>query len=379
MTTVSIGRTPGDPILEDVVRVLRRCLDQAGSLKSILRPGWRILIKPNVGVAAPPESARNTDPKVVEATILLLQEAGAGEIIIGESSVVGQDTMESFQISGIMDVAKRTGTQVVDFKREPSVRLRVQDGLSLKTVTVSRKVIEVQAIINLAKLKSISSTPVSFGMKNLKGLMPDSEKKRFHLKGLNHAIADLNSVVRPVMTIIDGILAHELYKPRRLNLLLAGQDVVAGDTVTCAVVGVDPAEVGYLFFAREKGLGQGGLQQIEMRGEPLDSVSTHFEVAPDSGKAFAAMFPEVNIIDGNACSGCTGSLYMGLKTARNKGLLKKIKHMNLAIGLEARPGSDKNRTIYLGKCLRRFKNGHFLDGCPFPFMDFVQYVEKFVK
>lgn len=373
---VYLAKTSANPSVDEVLSILSEGLMSLGGLRDIIRYGSRVLVKPNLGVPALPESARVTDPRVLEAVILALCEAGAGEVIIGEASVVGFDTEEAFEVSGIREVAKRTGASLVDLKKQSFVKIPVPNPLALNHIYLSSVAMEADVIINVPKLKTIAATPISVAMKNLKGLIPDQEKKRFHYTDLNACIVDLNKVARPALTVVDGIIAHEMYEPKEINLLIAGRDPVAVDTVSCLIIECNPAKVQYLAEAARLGLGIGTVEKIKVFGERIEDVSVPVETAPDSGSAFAAHFPEVIIEDGYACSGCSGSLFMALKTARAKGLLTKADGVTFAIGKEASPRSSPDNTLYIGRCLRGFKDSlHYLDGCPFSFMQLVDYIE----
>lgn len=375
-TTVAIERTPQGATVSEVKAVLRRCLTSLGGLESLVQAGSKILIKPNVGVVAPPESARNTDARVIEALVLLLMELDPAEVCVAEASVVGTDTMEAFEASGIFEAARRSGAKVLDLKSQPFRKLKVKDGNILDSIRVAQVAGEVDVLISLPKLKTITAVPVSLSFKNMKGLLPDSEKRRFHHTDLNKAILDLNTVITPQLVIIDGMIASELYEPKEANLLIAGLDPLAVDTVGCLVVGVPPETVPYLKMARDSCLGTGDIDKIEIAGPSIEEVRTPLRTAPDTAEAFAHMFPEVKIIDGNSCSGCAATVYLSLKNAKEKGLLPKMKGMTIAIGKDARPQIEDERTVYLGNCLKDFQDRTFLPGCPFLHMDFIDLVEK---
>ena len=128
-TAVAIQRTPKDGTVAEVKEALQACLASLGGLESVVRPGCTVLLKPNAGVVAPPESARNTDPRLVEGFILLLKELGAGRIYVAEASIVGVDTMEVLEASGILEAAQRTGAEIVDLKSQPFKKLEVSEGI----------------------------------------------------------------------------------------------------------------------------------------------------------------------------------------------------------------------------------------------------------
>jgi len=153
------------------------------------------MLKPNVGSVSSPEEARNTDPRMVEAVILLLREFGITEIVIAESSIVGVDTRAAFEAMGLDRIARLYGAELCDLNREIFVAKEVPAPLLLSSIPISDRLEGVDVLVNLPKLKTISALPVSLGLKNLKGLIPEAEKKRFHHLGLAKALVDLGKVV----------------------------------------------------------------------------------------------------------------------------------------------------------------------------------------
>jgi uncharacterized protein (DUF362 family) len=112
--------------------------------------------------------------------------------------------------------------------------------------------------------------------------LPDKMKGKYHLKGISKVIADINSVIKPALTVIDGFVAMEgngpvSGDPVKMDLIIAGKDVVATDATACRVMGFDPHEVAHIRMAYEKGLGE--IDDIEIVGETLSRVSRTFKRA----------------------------------------------------------------------------------------------------
>ncbi|MBW2055932.1 MAG: DUF362 domain-containing protein [Deltaproteobacteria bacterium] len=373
---VSILRTASSPDLEAVCEDLHRGLEPLGGLEPFAPKGSMVLLKPNIGVAATPEEGRNTDPRVIEAMIILLREVGVGEIIIGESSVVGTDTLEAFRAAGVDRIARQYGIPLVDLKRHGIVTREVPDPLILPSIRLSSIIDEVDLILDLPKLKTIFAVPISIGMKNLKGLLPDAEKKRFHHTDLSKAIVDLNKVVRPRLTVVDGIISSELYEPRETNILIAGGDVLAVDAVASSVIGLDPHEIEYLRLAGRADLGALDLERIDILGESLSESRLNLKLAPDRTEGFAGLYPEVEIVDGQPCSGCVASLYLSLKRAKERGLLERLPDLKLALGSKIGGLPPGERVLCLGNCTKKLKGKYFLPGCPFMAMEFCDLLER---
>jgi uncharacterized protein (DUF362 family) len=376
MAKVSVVGTKPLPDLESICEYLQKSIDLIGGLASFVEKGSKILLKPNAGTASTPDEARNTDPRVIEAMIVLLKQVGAHKIFVAESSLVGVDTMAAFKSMGIDKIASRQRAAVVDLKKRPFVARKVPDPLVLPSIRVSAMIDEVDAVINLPKLKTIASLPVSLGMKNLKGLLPDSEKKRFHRTHLARAIVDLNRIVKPTLTVIDGIVACELYEPRETDVLFAGMDVLALETVTMSAVGVNPEKIEYISLADRAGVGVAEPGRIEVLGDPLDRARLDLKKAPTSSEAFKRLFPEVRFVDGESCSGCIGALYMGLTRARKKGLLDKIPDLSVAMGAKIEKLPPGEKVLCAGNCTEGLGAEYYLPGCPFITTDLTDFLEE---
>ncbi|MEJ2170869.1 MAG: hypothetical protein P8X90_35715, partial [Desulfobacterales bacterium] len=175
-------------------------------------------------------------------------------------------------------------------------------------------------------------------------------------------IVDLNQVVKPQLTILDGIVASELYEPRETNLLLAGGDALSVDAAATAAIGINPNDVDYLRLAAEAGLGTIDLKQIEVFGNSPGDLHLNLKKAPGRSEAFIGLFPEVALVDGGACSGCAASLYLSLKTAKANGLLETAPQLILVMGsaIKKMPGGD--RVLCLGNCTKPLRGSHFLPG-----------------
>ena len=119
-------------------------------------------------------------------------------------------------------------------------------------------------------------------MKNMFGLLPDKMKLKYHLKNISKVIVDINAVLRPKFTIIDGFYALEGPGPTsgipvKMDLLIAGRDVVATDATGCRVMGIDPAEIYHIKRAYEKGFGEMDEAKISVVGSKIDEVRKQFK------------------------------------------------------------------------------------------------------
>jgi uncharacterized protein (DUF362 family) len=238
----------------------------------------KVLIKVNFITEKTWDTGATTDPIVVEAIIKKL-EALPVKVYVVESDATMTNADRAFEATGMKDMCSRNGVEWLNLRHvKDRVTLAVPNGKALKSITVPRLVTE-SAVISAAKLKTHANTGVTLGMKNMFGLLPDKFKGKYHLKGISKVVVDINTVLRPAITVIDGFVGMEGQGPAdgtpvKMNLIIAGTDVVATDATACRVMGINPHEIKHIRKAFEKGLGRSEAQVV---GEKLETVTRAFK------------------------------------------------------------------------------------------------------
>jgi uncharacterized protein (DUF362 family) len=225
------------------------------------------------------ETGATTDPIVVEAIIQKLKKLPL-EIYVVESDATITNADKAFEATGMSEMCKRNGVQFLNLRHEKDkVKINIPNGECLKTITVPRIVTE-SAIISAAKMKTHMATKVTLGMKNMFGLLPDKMKFKYHAKGISKVIVDINTVIKPNLTVIDGFVAMEGKGPTngspvKMDLIIVGKDPVATDATGARIMGIDPHEISHIRTAHQKGLGN--IDDIEILGAQLDDVQRVFK------------------------------------------------------------------------------------------------------
>ena len=238
----------------------------------------KILIKVNFITDKTWDTGATTDPIVVEAIIKKL-EALPVKVYVVESDATITNADKAFEATGMKDMCRRNGVEWLNLRHlQDKVTLEIPDGEALKNVTVPRLVTE-SAVISAAKLKTHVNTTVTLGMKNMFGLLPDKFKGKYHLKGISKVVVDINTVLHPAVTVIDGFVGMEGNgpidgTPVPMNLIIAGTDPVATDATAARIMGFNPLEIAHIRKASEKGLGKIEAQII---GEKLEAVTRQFK------------------------------------------------------------------------------------------------------
>lgn len=257
-------------VKEGVVRLLAHL----GGMERYVRPGERVLIKPNMLSAKPPEAAVTTHPELLRAVIELVQQAG-GTALVGDSPGIGSARRVA-ERSGMMRVIEETGAQFVPFKETSATR---GEG-TFRHFELARPYLEADRLINLPKLKTHEMMTMTCCVKNLFGAVVGTEKAAWHLKAgkdkelFAEMLLEVYRLREPDLNIVDAVLAMEgngpgSGDPCRVGLLLAGANAVAVDVIAAEVAGI-PRKLLYLENAARR-LALPGWQrdQIDCLGLPL--------------------------------------------------------------------------------------------------------------
>jgi uncharacterized protein (DUF362 family) len=238
----------------------------------------KVLIKVNFITTKTWDTGATTDPVVVEAIIRKLKDLPV-KVYVVESDATITNADKAFEATGMKEMCERNGVEWLNLRHvKDKVKLEVPKGEALKSITVPRLVTE-SAVISAAKLKTHVNTRVTLGMKNMFGLLPDKFKGKYHAKGISKVVVDINTVLHPAITVIDGFVGMEGNgpidgTPVQMNLIIAGTDPVATDATAAQIMGFNPHEIKHIRKAYEKGLGKVDAKII---GEKIEKVTRQFK------------------------------------------------------------------------------------------------------
>lgn len=253
----------------------------------LIKPDDKVLIKPNYVVAEHPSTGITTDSRVVECLIAFARSLGVEDIVVGEGGA--GDTERAFDVVGIRDVTRSLKVGLVNLNKDSRIQVRVPQALALHQIGIAETALKSTRIINVPTLKVHHIALVTLCMKNLMGLIIPKMIMHSHI---NEKIVDLASLFKDKVkiNIVDGLVGSEVDEvngsPVKMNLIIAGQDMVAVDTVATAVMGIDPNKVKYLTLAQETGLGVSNLEEIEVLGENIEEIERKFRL-PSTFKRLA--------------------------------------------------------------------------------------------
>jgi uncharacterized protein (DUF362 family) len=266
---VDIAVVSGEP-----AAATRRALEVMGGISRFVKKGQRVVIKPNMSFAKTPDFAATTHPLVVAALAQACSEAGAKEVLILDHTL--QRAELCLERTGIRDACRNIpGTHVLALQdRKFFQEIKIPQGKVLERVEVLRDVLDNAVLINVPVAKSHSTTGVSLGLKGLMGLIWDRES--FHSQfNINEGIADLATVIKPQLTILDATRALVSGGPggpgevRKTNLIIAGTDPVAVDSYGVGIVpwygqSFKGRQVEHLLIAHQRGLGKIDVEKLRI-------------------------------------------------------------------------------------------------------------------
>jgi uncharacterized protein (DUF362 family)/Pyruvate/2-oxoacid:ferredoxin oxidoreductase delta subunit len=261
-----------------VEAAVERLLAPLGGMAAFVRPGQRVLLKPNMLSGKEPAKAVTTHPEIVRAIILQVQQAG-GIVSVGDSPGIGTPRQVAMRC-GILPVIEETGVAFAPFAE--SVKIRPRGG-TFHELEIARDLLDTDVVINLPKLKTHQMMGLTAGVKNLFGAVVGIRKPRLHLQaGTDKAffalmLLELAEQLRPALTLVDAITAMEGEGPGNgdpvhVGALLAGASPLAVDTVAAALVGLSPEAVWTQKVALQTGRTGCRLEEVEILGDRLENL-----------------------------------------------------------------------------------------------------------
>ncbi len=317
-------------------------------LSKIIPPNTDVALKPNYVVASHAINGATTHIEVLEGIIRYLKDTGINDITIMEGSWIGDSTKRAFKVCSAQFLSKKYDVKLLDLKED--------DTKTIQGIKVCKSALECGFLINLPVLKGHCQTRMTCALKNMKGCIPDSEKRSFHAQGLFEPIGHLSSILKPDLTIVDGICGDLSFEeggnPVRMDRLIAGFDSVMLDSYVCSLMGLETDDVPYIGIAEKYGAGTS-----KIKSDTVIELNTPKDTSSLTPRVDVHKFKEY--IDENmACSACYGSLVFALHKLDARNLYR--------IGEKIKIGQGFNGVSFeglgIGNCC---KDGSvYVQGCP---------------
>lgn len=245
VTPVCLLRADSYSDLAALRAAVEQLLEPLGGMGSIVKPGDRVLLKPNLLTGARPTKECTTRPELVYCVAQLVKEAG-GKPFLGDGPAFGS-ALGVAKANGYLSLLKDLDIPVVEFHGSRYQTLND----NFDHLRLSKEVMDADVVINLPKVKSHVQLTLTLGVKNLFGCVPGKMKAWWHLEAGKDAdrfgemLVETARTIDPDLTILDGIIGHEgngpsAGEPRLLGVLGASRDVFALDRAMVELLQVDP-------------------------------------------------------------------------------------------------------------------------------------------
>jgi uncharacterized protein (DUF362 family) len=253
---------------KDYSRTTRSALDLLGGIGRFVRPGATVVVKPNMGWDRNAEQGANTHPLVVRAVVEECLRVGAKKVKVFDRSC--NDERRCYVNSGIEPALK--GMKNVEVKHLEDERFKkvTLNGKVLKECELYGEALAADVYINVPVAKHHGLSTLTLGLKNVMGIM-GGNRGSIH-RHLDEALADVHTVFRPHLTIIDAtriLTAHgpqggDLRDVRVLNKVVASTDIVAADAYATTLFDLRPEEIATTVTAYKRGIGELDLKRVRI-------------------------------------------------------------------------------------------------------------------
>lgn len=251
----------------------RAAVGLLGGMGAFVKPGSKVVVKPNMSFARGPESATNTDPEVVRELVAMCREAGASRVRVLDHPLRPNEEC----IEGVREACRVFGDDLVqaledeDFYRE----ITLPQAEKFRKTEVMKEVLEADVLIAAPVAKAHSSTGVSLSLKGMMGLIQNRTIMHWRYD-LSSAIVDLCTFLRPGLVVIDGTRVLTTNGPGgpgkvlKMDTIIASRDMVAADAQAIELFEwygrkMQPRQVKHIGIAHERGLGRMDIHNLITR------------------------------------------------------------------------------------------------------------------
>ena len=326
----------------------------------------KIAIKPNLVVAGPADLGATTHPSIVAGIVEYLYENDFHNLVIMESAWCGENTDDAFEVTGFKSLCKEYDVPFVDIKKTTSHKVDC-GGMELE---ITDAINDIDFLINVPVLKGHCQVKMTCAIKNLKGLIPDNEKRRFHTLGINKPVGHLASGIRQDFIIVDDICGdldfEEGGNPVIRNNILAAFDPVLIDAYACERLHLKVDNVSYVKIAEKLGVGCADLSIAKI----INLRDSKDKMLPNSAKVLDVAYAAEDI---DSCSACYGNLIPALVALKEEGILDKL-NTKIAIG---QGHIGKTGKLGIGKCCKNFD--FYVEGCPPSKEDILNGLRRYIE
>ena len=334
----------------DYHSMTKKLLEESEAIKLV---NGSVALKPNLVVSGSPENGATTHSEILSGCIEYFIDNGVKDLSVIEGSWVAADTMKAMKRAGYDKVCEKYNVPFYDLKRDKTKSVNTPVG----QIEICCKALEADLLVNLPVLKGHCQTVMTCALKNLKGCLPDREKRRFHSLGLTKPIAALGAALKNQnrLIVVDNICGdldfEEGGNPVQTDRIFLGSDPVMIDSYGCGLMGLDLDDVKYIKLAEKFGAGNTKIfpENIISINEPIHAIKN----SRPSGTVARLI---KNVHEDSACSACFASLVRALNVNSN------LQGEKIYIGQGWRNKKIPDDALGIGNCCKNASR--FVKGCP---------------
>jgi uncharacterized protein (DUF362 family) len=250
--------------------MFQKGIEAMGGIRTFVKKGQSVVVKPNIGWDVTPERAGNTNPKLVAEIVRQCRDAGATEVYVFDHTC--DNWQRCYRDSGIEAAAKDAGAKIAPAHTESYYQeVTVKNGKSLTAIKEHELILGADVFINVPILKDHDSARLTIAMKNLMGVVWD--RGTWHRNDLHQCIADYAAFRTPTLNIVDAYNVMKRNGPRGIAVsdvvamksLLISSDIVAADTAAAKLFGMNPSDVRYIQIAADQNAGRMDLENLRIK------------------------------------------------------------------------------------------------------------------
>jgi len=252
-----------------------KAIELLGGIERFVPKSSRVAVLANVQSSHP---GTFTSPAVLRSILRLCRQAGAREV-----NLVSWQALKNWESTGLDKVAAEEGAALKLIERDEAnfKPVPIPGGKALTEARILNVLYDHDVFINMPVTKDHAGNKFTGTMKNLMGINSPANNRTFHrpdwqtdslaIEHLEQSIADLNTVVKPALNVVDAtefITTNgpfgpgEIIKPKKV---VAGVDRVAVDAYCASLWGLKAGDIVQIKRAREHGLGEIDLTKVKIK------------------------------------------------------------------------------------------------------------------
>jgi uncharacterized protein (DUF362 family) len=327
-SAVALARSTGKDHGEvDFRALLLEAVERLRGLGVRLPGGGSVFLKPNIVIGAKATTGITTDPRLVAELISFLKESGVREVHVGDSSAGFQKSHDTFRDSGMAEAVRAAGGLWVDIDDpKERVSLALPDSDIVESLTVPRRALEADCLINFAKLKTHRVGSMTGCVKNWVGFIDQTTRLQNHQTRMPKLVAELHRALPEDLCFADAVVIGEgdgpdLCRPRFLGALLASNDPVALDSIGSELLGIHRPDLLFPWTAHLDGVGEIDRSRIRFAGPSPADLAISVE------KPVGVMYHRFpcHVVLGGVCEGCFAWFMGPALIWKNQGIWERVR------------------------------------------------------